>query len=70
MLNTIDVRESHKNYEQSSEGHKKAIGHAYTACIKVLIDEGYDVAGDDRAEELIAAIHHYITRCHFQGYGF
>lgn len=58
-MNVIDTKERHDEYEHAPAFNRMAIDAAYRACVSVLRESGFTCAGDDRAEELIAAIYHY-----------
>lgn len=64
MQNTIDVRRSHEAYEAMDVATQETINDAYRKATVVLKSiPGLKVAHDDRAEELVAALTHYVIRC-------
>lgn len=63
MENTINVRRNHEAYENASKGMQDAVNRAYKAARAELMDRGLNCYGDDRAEELVAAIMHYVISC-------
>jgi hypothetical protein len=59
----IDTGVEHANYEELPVNQKLAVDAAFTAARLALSDYGIgQLANDDRAEELIAAIAYYIRR--------
>lgn len=57
---TIDTQKEHDRYEKRDANTRIAIDRAYSAAVKELAKFGLEVANDDRAEELIAAISYYV----------
>jgi hypothetical protein len=63
-LGTIETREAHRRLDEAPAKVQSAVNRAYRAAVEVLKEEGAcRPAGDDRAEELAAAIFYYIKRC-------
>lgn len=50
----------HKKYEEMSDKDKFKVDDLYTDIEASLCSEGYTVKGDDRAEQLVAALARYI----------
>lgn len=61
-LSIINTREEHARYEALDENTREAIDEAFLAAAKALRARGVKTVGDDRAEELVAAITHYVVR--------
>ena len=61
-LLTIDTQKEHDRYQARDANTRVAIDAAYTAARKALQESSIEVANDDRAEELIAAISYYVRR--------
>jgi hypothetical protein len=60
MTNT-DVRKWHDYYENNLQlNEKHCVDDSFKAIVSVFDEYGIDQAGDDRAEELIAAITKYL----------
>jgi hypothetical protein len=59
-LSTIDTKQLHSDYEESSNDIKYAIDEAFNAAVKILRHRGIQCSNADPAEELVAAIFHYI----------
>jgi hypothetical protein len=57
---TAEQSKAHKRYENADSIIQEAVNKAYYAARQSLIDSGMDVANDDRAEALVAAILIYI----------
>jgi hypothetical protein len=55
--------DKHFFYNQLTPEEKFAVDEAYRHMIPVLTDQGLEVTGDDRAEELVNAIAKYVLEC-------
>lgn len=62
-MKNIDVKAMHEVYENYSQREKDIVDEAYREATWSLHYDGVTTCRDDRAEELIAAITHYIERC-------
>ena len=60
MSLTKQQSDAHKRYEESYPIIFEAVNKAYYAARQSLIDSGMEVANDDRAEALVAAILIYV----------
>ena len=63
MSLTAEQSKAHQRYEHAEEANPiifEAVNKAYYAARQSLIDSGMEVANDDRAEALVAAILIYI----------
>jgi hypothetical protein len=59
----INTQKMHDRYEELSVADRNAIDKAYTAATTILKPACGVLAVDDRAEELVAALTHYVIRC-------
>lgn len=70
MDKTLDLHTWHQAYEAASAKTQQAVTDAFDACQEALRDGGLmHLAGDDRAEELIAAIYAYVVKSEDDAYG-
>jgi len=60
MSLTREQSNAHDRYEESDPIIFEAVNKAYYAARQSLIDSGMEVANDDRAEALVAAILIYV----------
>lgn len=60
MTMTVEQTRAHERYEEAPKIFRQAVDDAYRAARSVLTERGFDVANDDRAEALIAAISVYL----------
>ena len=63
MVSSIDVKLNTRRYEAAPPRMRRAIDDAFKAAIKPLVKADLAVAADERAEELVAAITHFVVRC-------
>jgi hypothetical protein len=62
----IDTKREHERYEELDVNKRIAIDIAFKAAVKALRGNGIkDLAYDDRAEELVAAIAYYVYHSAF-----
>lgn len=62
-LTIINTQAAHNAYEQMTIDEQVAIDKAFTAARKALAENGIgQLANDDRAEELVAALAYYVIR--------
>ncbi len=60
MSLTPEARRLHDEYSESNLIIQCAVDEAYDAVRQVFVDEGFDVANSDAAEELVAHIYKYL----------
>lgn len=60
MNSSIDLKKWHSIYQDMPRDIKAAIDAAFDAAAWSLKNDGFECLGDDRAEELIAAITCYV----------
>lgn len=60
----LDTSKAHQRYEYTSRARQRAVDKAFAAAVLAIKDEidGFEMPGDDRAEELVAAIYYFIER--------
>lgn len=59
----IDTQKEHQRYEEMDIIRRSAVDIAFKAAQKALKENGIkELANDDRAEELVAAIAYYVRR--------
>ena len=59
----IETERLHEGYENSPQEVRKAIDESYREVSRVFGMHGFSAFGDDRAEELVAAIYYFYQRC-------
>lgn len=61
-MNTIDTITMHNTYEDAAEPTQEAIGNAFQAAADALKASGFKLDMADPAEELVAALTHFLVR--------
>lgn len=54
------MRHTSRPYEGASNKTQKCVDESWEAVKNVLVKHGFKAANDDRAEDLVDAIHHYL----------
>lgn len=62
MDSAIDLKNWHAKYQDAPRDTKAAIDAAFDKLARSLLCDGFKTAGDDAAEELIAAIMAYVSK--------
>ena len=63
MTRQINLGELHVEYENASEHVQNVVDHCVSNVMSILREEAFKASGDDRVEELTAAIFHYLKSC-------